>query len=61
MGSKPAAGRALHALVAEAVVGGALLRIAQHAIGFGGFFEFLLGFVDCPDCGRDDVRSASLR
>ena len=29
--------------MAEAVVGGALLRIAQDAISFGGFLEFLLG------------------
>ena len=31
--------------MAEAIVRGALLRIAQNAIGFGGFFEFFLGCV----------------
>ena len=31
--------------MAEAVVGGALLRIAQDAIGLGGFLEFFLGVV----------------
>src|SRR5665213_2465263 len=34
-----------HALMAEAVIGGALLGVAQNAIGFGGFFEFFFGFV----------------
>ena len=29
--------------VAEAVVGGALLRIAEDAVRFGGFLEFVLG------------------
>src|ERR1019366_2067017 len=32
---------ALHARMAEAIVGGALLRIAQDAIGLAGFLEFL--------------------
>ena len=31
--------------MAEAVVGGALLRIAQDAIGLGGFLELLLGML----------------
>ena len=44
-GIESIAGRGGHALMAEAVVGGALLRIAQDAIGFGGFLEFLFGFV----------------
>src|ERR1019366_8729386 len=32
---------ALHARMAEAIVGGALLRIAQDTIGLAGFLEFL--------------------
>src|SRR5262249_31178294 len=40
---EPAVRRRTQALVAESVIGSALLRIAQHAIGFGGFFEGLLG------------------
>ena len=35
----------LQSLVTVAIVGGALLRIAQHAIGFGRFLEFLFGVV----------------
>ncbi len=31
--------------MAEAIVGGALLRVAQDAIGLGGFLEFLFGVV----------------
>ena len=34
---------ALHAGMAEAIVSGALLRIAQDAIGFAGFLEFFFG------------------
>ena len=34
---------ALHAGMAEAVVGGALLRIAQDAISLAGLLEFLFG------------------
>ena len=29
--------------MAEAIVGGALLRVAEHAIRLGGLFEFLFG------------------
>jgi len=29
--------------MSKAVVGGAFLRIAQHAVGFGGFLELLFG------------------
>ena len=53
--------RALHARVAEAVVGGALLRIAQDAVRFAGFLEFLFGRRDRPDCGRDGSACASSR
>ena len=31
--------------MAEAVIGGAFLRIAQNAIRFGGFLEFFFGLV----------------
>ncbi len=44
-GIEPASGGRLQSLVAEPVVGRALLRIAQNAIGFRGFLEFLLGFL----------------
>ena len=44
-GIESVAGRAGHALMAEAIVGGALLGIAQNAIGLGGFLEFLFRVV----------------
>ena len=59
--SNPCAGRARHALMAEAVVSGALLRIAQDAIGFGGFLEFFLGAVIAGIPVRDGTGSASFR
>src|SRR5205823_714316 len=43
VGIEASAGRAGYALVSVAVVGGALLWIAQDAISFGRFLEFLLG------------------
>src|SRR5262249_1830549 len=36
-------GRALHAGVAEAIVHGAFLQIAQNAVGFAGLFELFFG------------------
>ena len=41
-GLNPPAGRALQAGMAEAVVGRALLRIAQDAVRLGRFFELVL-------------------
>ena len=45
LASKPPPAARGHALMSEAVVGGALLRIAQNAIGLGGFLEFFFGVV----------------
>ena len=44
-GIESIAGGRGHALMAEAVIGGAFLGVAQDAIRFGGFLEFLFGFV----------------
>ena len=61
-GLKPWLAGALHAGMAVAIVGGALLRVAQNAVGLGGFFEFLLGVgivriairvvLQWPACGK---------
>ena len=41
--ARPPAHAAFEGRVAEAVIGGALLRVLQHVIGFVDFLEFVLG------------------
>ena len=50
-----AARRALQTGVPIAVVGRALLRVAQDAVRLGGLFELVLGARDRPGCGRDGI------
>jgi hypothetical protein len=45
VGIEASAGSGGNSLVAEAIEGGALLRIAQNAVSFGSFFEFFLGMM----------------